>query len=93
MTHQRVQIPAAAGTTARPGRSRPRAGVDTARSPARTVTDGSLKVNTGNGFVPSHEEAFSVLLYHSRSGMFGTLSGSPAYTVSYTATAGKVAYP
>jgi hypothetical protein len=34
-----------------------------------------------------------VLLYHSRSGMFGTLSGSPAYTVSYTATAGKVVYP
>jgi hypothetical protein len=54
---------------------------------------GSLKVNTGNGFVPSHGEAFSVLLYHSRSGMFGTLSGSPAYTVSYTATAGNVVYP
>lgn len=54
---------------------------------------GSLKVSTGNGFVPSHGEAFAVLLYHSRSGMFGTLSGSPAYTISYTATAGKVVYP
>ena len=54
---------------------------------------GTLKVSTGNGFVPSHGEAFAVLLYHSRSGMFGTLSGSPAYTVSYTATAGKAVYP
>ncbi len=54
---------------------------------------GTLKVNTGNGFVPTHGEAFSVLLYHTRSGMFGTLSGSPAYTVSYTATAAKVVYP
>ncbi len=54
---------------------------------------GTLKVSTGNGFVPSHAEAFSVLLYHSRSGTFGTRSGSPAYTVSYTATAGKAVYP
>jgi hypothetical protein len=54
---------------------------------------GTLKVNTGNGFVPTHGEAFSVLLYHTRSGTFGTLSGSPSYTVSYTATAAKVVYP
>jgi hypothetical protein len=54
---------------------------------------GTLKVNTGNGFVPGHGQSFSVLLYHTRSGMFGTLSGSPAYTVSYTATAANVVYP
>jgi hypothetical protein len=54
---------------------------------------GTLKVNTGNGFVPSHGESFSVLLYHTRSGMFGTLSGTPAYTVTYTATAANVVYP
>jgi len=54
---------------------------------------GTLKASTGNGFVPTHGEAFSVLLYHPRSGMFGTLSGSPPYTVSYTATAAKVVYP
>ncbi len=54
---------------------------------------GTLKVSTGNGFVPSHGESFSVLLYHTRSGTFGTLSGSPAYTVSYTATAANVVYP
>ena len=54
---------------------------------------GTLKASTGNGFVPSHGESFSVLLYHTRSGMFGTLSGSPAYTVSYTATAANVVYP
>jgi fibronectin-binding autotransporter adhesin len=54
---------------------------------------GTLKVNTGGGFTPSHGEAFSVLLYHAHSGTFGTLSGSPAYSVSYTATAAKVVYP
>jgi len=54
---------------------------------------GTLKVNTGNGFVPGHGQSFSVLLYHARSGMFGTLSGSPAYSVSYTATAANVVYP
>ena len=54
---------------------------------------GTLKVNTGNGFVPGHGQSFSVLLYHTRSGTFGTLSGSPAYTVSYTATAANVVYP
>ena len=54
---------------------------------------GTLKVNTGNGFVPGHGQSFSVLLYHTRSGMFGTLSGSPAYSVSYTATAANVVYP
>jgi hypothetical protein len=54
---------------------------------------GTLKVSTGNGFVPGHGQSFSVLLYHTRSGTFGTLSGSPSYTVSYTATAAKVVYP
>jgi hypothetical protein len=54
---------------------------------------GTLKVNTGNGFVPGHGQAFSVLLYHTRSGTFGALSGSPSYTVSYTATAANVVYP
>jgi hypothetical protein len=28
-----------------------------------------------------------------RSGMFGTLTGTPAYTVNYTATAANVVYP
>ena len=54
---------------------------------------GTLKVNTGNGFVPSHGEAFSVLLYHTRGGTFSTLTGTPAYSVSYIATAAKVVYP
>jgi hypothetical protein len=54
---------------------------------------GTLKVNTGNGFVPGHGQSFSVLLYHTRGGMFGTLSGTPAYTVNYTATAANVVYP
>jgi hypothetical protein len=54
---------------------------------------GTLKVNTGNGFVPGHGQSFSVLLYHTRSGTFGTRSGSPSYTVSYTATAANVVYP
>jgi hypothetical protein len=54
---------------------------------------GTLKASTGNGFVPAHGASVSVLLYHTRSGMFGTLSGSPPYTVSYTATAANVVYP
>ena len=54
---------------------------------------GTLKVNTGNGFVPGHGQTFSVLLYHTRSGMFGTRTGTPAYTVNYTATAANVVYP
>jgi hypothetical protein len=54
---------------------------------------GTLKVNTGNGFVPGHGQSFSVLLYHTRSGMFGTLTGTPAYTVNYAATAANVVYP
>ena len=54
---------------------------------------GTLKVSTGNGFVPAHGASLPVLLYHTRSGMFGTLSGSPAYSVSYTATAANVVYP
>jgi hypothetical protein len=53
---------------------------------------GTLKVNPGNGFNP-HGKSFAVLLYHSRSGKFATLSGSPAYTVTYAATAVKAVYP
>ena len=53
---------------------------------------GTLKVNPGNGFNP-HGKSFPVLLYHSRSGKFATLSGSPAYTVSYGTTAAKAVYP
>ena len=37
--------------------------------------------------------SFAVLLRHIRRGMFGTLPGTPAYTVSYTATAANVVYP
>ena len=54
---------------------------------------GTLKVNTGNGFTPAHGSSFSVLLYHSRSGTFATLAGSPSYSVTYSATAAKVVYP
>jgi hypothetical protein len=54
---------------------------------------GTLMVSTGHGFVPGHGASFSVLLYHTRSGTFGTLSGSPAYTVSYTSTAAEAVYP
>jgi hypothetical protein len=54
---------------------------------------GTLKVSTGNGFVPGHGQSFAVLLYHSRAGTFGTLTGTPTYSVSYTATAANVVYP
>jgi hypothetical protein len=54
---------------------------------------GTLKVSTGNGFTPAHGESFAVLLYHARTGTFSTISGSPAYTVTYGATAAKVVYP
>jgi hypothetical protein len=54
---------------------------------------GTLKVSTGGGFIPGHGQAFSVLLYHSRSGTFATLSGHPTYTVAYRATAAKAVYP
>jgi len=53
---------------------------------------GSLKVNTGNGYVP-HAKSFAVLLYAMRSGTFGNLSGSPSYSVAYLSTAAKVVYP
>jgi len=52
---------------------------------------GTLKVSPGSGFNP-HGKSFSVLLYHSRSGKFATLSGSPAYTVSYGTAAAKAVY-
>ncbi|HEY2307183.1 MAG TPA: hypothetical protein VGI05_15000 [Streptosporangiaceae bacterium] len=52
-----------------------------------------MTLGIGNGFVPTHGASLPVLLYHTRSGTFGTLSGSPAYTVSYTATSANVVYP
>jgi hypothetical protein len=54
---------------------------------------GTLQVNTGGGFTPAHGQAFSVLVYHSRSGTFATLSGHPTYTVAYSATAARAVYP
>ena len=54
---------------------------------------GTLKVNTGNGFVPTHGQSFPVLLYNSRAGTFTTVTGSPSFSVSYTATAANVVYP
>jgi hypothetical protein len=42
---------------------------------------------------PGHGQAFSVLLYHTRAGTFGTLTGTPAYSVKYIATAANVVYP
>ena len=58
----------------------------------RATLAGTLKVSPGNGFSP-RGKSFSVLLYHGRSGKFGTLSGRPAYTVTYAATAAKAVYP
>ena len=54
---------------------------------------GTLKVSTGNGFTPAHGASFAVLLCHSRSGTFTKTSGSPAYTVAYSATAARAVYP
>ncbi len=54
---------------------------------------GTLKVNTGGGFTPTHGQTFPVLLYHTHSGTFATLSGHPTYTAAYHATAANVAYP
>jgi hypothetical protein len=54
---------------------------------------GTLSVSTGNGFIPAHGQAFSVLLYHDHAGTFATLAGHPAYTVTYGATAAKAVYP
>jgi hypothetical protein len=59
----------------------------------QATLSGTLQVNTGGGFTPAHGQAFSVLVYHSRSGTFATLSGHPTYTVAYSATAAKAVYP
>ena len=59
---------------------------------AQATLAGTLKVNTGSGFTPAHGQAFAVLLYHTRSGTFGTLTGHPTYTIAYRATAAKVKY-
>jgi hypothetical protein len=47
---------------------------------------GRLLVATSGGFSPPHGKPFEVLRYGSRSGKFGKLSGSPAYTVDYHGT-------
>jgi hypothetical protein len=59
----------------------------------QATLSGTLQVNTGGGFIPAHGQAFSVLVYQSRSGTFATLSGQPAYTVAYRATAARAVYP
>jgi hypothetical protein len=58
----------------------------------RATLAGTLKASPGNGF-STRGKSFAVLLYHGRSGKFGTLSGRPAYTVTYAATAAKAVYP
>jgi hypothetical protein len=60
---------------------------------AQATLAGTLKVSTGNGFTPAHGQTFAILLYHTRSGTFATLTGHPTYTVAYRATAAKVKYP
>ena len=59
----------------------------------QATLSGTLQVNTGGGFTPAHGQAFSVLVCHSRSGTFATLSGHPTYTVAYSATAARAVYP
>jgi hypothetical protein len=59
----------------------------------QATLSGTLQVNTGGGFTPAHGQAFSVLACHSRSGTFATLSGHPAFTVAYSATAARAVYP
>jgi hypothetical protein len=53
---------------------------------------GRLLIGTSGGFKPPKSKPFAVLRYTSRSGKFGTLSGSPAYTVGYHATSMDVAF-
>jgi hypothetical protein len=53
---------------------------------------GTLAIGTSGGFTPPKNEPFEVLGYDSRSGKFGKLSGSPAYTVSYHATSMDVVF-
>jgi hypothetical protein len=53
---------------------------------------GTLHVGTGGGFTPPHGTPFEVLRYTSRTGKFTKLSGSPAYTVAYHATAMGVVF-
>ena len=53
---------------------------------------GTLNVGTSGGFTPPSGTPFAVLHYASRTGKFTKLSGSPAYTVAYHATATDVAF-
>jgi len=53
---------------------------------------GKLLVGTSGGFTPPTGTPFAVLRYTSRSGAFGTLAGSPAYTVQYHATGADVVF-
>jgi hypothetical protein len=53
---------------------------------------GRLLLGTSGGFSPPHGKPFEVLRYASRSGRFGKLSGSPAYTVTYHATGMDVVF-
>jgi hypothetical protein len=45
---------------------------------------GTVKVTTASHFMPKKGQSFQVLRFHSRAGTFGTKSGTPKYTVSYS---------
>jgi len=64
------------GTT--PGRKFGQLVVDGAASLA-----GTIKVTTSH-FTPKKRQSFQVMRYHSHTGSFGTKSGTPKYSVSYT---------
>jgi fibronectin-binding autotransporter adhesin len=53
---------------------------------------GQLAVGTSGGFTPPSGQPLEVLAYGSRSGKFGKLAGSPAFTVSYHATGMDVVF-
>ena len=57
-------------------------------SSSQTWTGGGDGTSWSDGM-----KSFSVLLYHARGGMFGSSTGTPAHTVTYTATAANVVYP
>jgi hypothetical protein len=44
---------------------------------------GKLLIGTSGGFTPPKDKPFEVLGYTSRTGTFGTLSGTPPYSVAY----------
>jgi hypothetical protein len=53
---------------------------------------GALHVTPAGGFVPKHKQSFAVVVYRTRSGQFGSKSGSPSFNVAYGATAANVVY-